>query len=61
MIAVIASIQIKDNHLQEFVGIFKSNIPKVLEEKECTAHVPTIDIPIGLSPSGVDCQWCHHN
>ncbi|MBU0463595.1 MAG: antibiotic biosynthesis monooxygenase [Proteobacteria bacterium] len=50
MINVIASIQIKEGHLSEFVEIFKSNIPKVLEEKGCIEYVPTIDVPTGLPP-----------
>ena len=50
MINVIASIQIKEGHLSDFVEIFKSNIPKVLEEKGCIEYVPTIDVPTGLPP-----------
>lgn len=50
MINVIATIQIKEGHLSEFVEIFKSNIPKVLEEKGCIEYVPTIDVPTGLPP-----------
>ena len=50
MINVIASIQIKEGQLSEFIEIFKSNIPMVLEEKGCIEYVPTIDIPTGLPP-----------
>ncbi|WP_300459450.1 putative quinol monooxygenase [Desulfobacula sp.] len=50
MINVIASIQIKEGQLSSFVEIFKSNIPKVLEEKGCIEYVPTIDVPTGLPP-----------
>ena len=50
MINVIATIQIKEGLLSEFVEIFKSNIPKVLEEKGCIEYVPTIDVPTGLPP-----------
>ena len=50
MINVIASIQIKEGQLSNFVEIFKSNIPKVLEEKGCIAYAPTIDVPTGLPP-----------
>jgi quinol monooxygenase YgiN len=50
MINVIASIQIKEGNLSEFIEIFKSNIPMVLEEKGCIAYVPTIDVPTGLPP-----------
>jgi len=50
MINVIASIQIKEGHLSDFVKIFKSNIPKVIEEKGCIEYVPTVDVPTGLPP-----------
>ena len=50
MINVIASIHIKEGRLSEFIEIFKSNIPKVLEEKGCIEYVPTIDFPAGLPP-----------
>ncbi|MDA9761918.1 antibiotic biosynthesis monooxygenase [Desulfobacterales bacterium] len=48
MINVIASIHIKEGRVSEFIEIFKTNIPKVLEEKGCVEYVPTIDIPTGL-------------
>ncbi len=54
MINVIASIQIKEGRLPEFIEIFKSNIPKVLEEKGCIEYVPTIDVPTGLPPQELD-------
>jgi quinol monooxygenase YgiN len=50
MINVIASIHIKEGRLSEFIEIFKSNIPNVLEEKGCIEYVPTIDVPTGLLP-----------
>jgi quinol monooxygenase YgiN len=50
MINVIASIHIKEGQLSEFIEIFKSNIPKVLEEKGCIEYVPTVDVPTGLPP-----------
>ncbi|MEA3438262.1 MAG: putative quinol monooxygenase [Thermodesulfobacteriota bacterium] len=50
MINVIASIHIKEGRLSEFIKIFKSNIPKVLEEKGCIEYVQTIDVPTGLPP-----------
>ena len=49
MINVIASIHIKEGRLPEFVEIFKSNIPNVLQEKGCRQYTPTIDVPSGLS------------
>lgn len=50
MINVIASIHIKEGRMSEFIEIFKSNIPNVLEEKGCIEYVPTIDVPTGLPP-----------
>ena len=54
MINVIASIQIKEGRRSEFIDIFKSNIPNVLEEKGCVEYVPTIDVPTGLPPQELD-------
>lgn len=50
MINVLASIHIKEGRLSEFLEIFKSNVPNVLEEKGCIEYVPTIDCPTGLPP-----------
>ena len=50
MINVIASIHIKDGELDEFIEIFKSNVPAVLKEKGCIEYVPTVDVPTGLPP-----------
>ena len=50
MINIIASIQIKEGRLSEFIEIFKSNVPKVLEEKGCMEYMPTLDVPTGLPP-----------
>jgi quinol monooxygenase YgiN len=36
--------------LSEFIKIFKSNIPNVLEEKGCIEYMPTVDVPTGLPP-----------
>ncbi|PLX53944.1 MAG: antibiotic biosynthesis monooxygenase [Desulfobacteraceae bacterium] len=54
MINVIASIHIKEGRLSEFVEIFKSNVPNVLEEKGCIEYVPTLDVPAGLPPQELD-------
>ena len=50
MIHVIASLQIKDGQLAEFIDIFKANVPNVLQEKGCIEYVPTIDVPTDLPP-----------
>jgi len=54
MINVIASIHIKEGRLSEFIEIFKSNVPNVLEEKGCIEYVPTLDVPAGLPPQELD-------
>ena len=54
MINVIASIHIKAGHLVEFIAIFKSNVPKVLEEKGCIEYLPTTDFATGLPPQELD-------
>ena len=50
MINIIASIQIKEGLLSEFIELFKSNIPNVIAEKGCIEYAPTVDIPIGIPP-----------
>jgi len=54
MIHVIASIQIQEGRLSEFIEIFKSNIPHVLKEKGCIQYQPAIDLPTGLPPQALD-------
>lgn len=56
MIIVIALIQLKEGRLSEFLEIFKSNIPNVIEETGCMEYVPTIDVPSGLPG-----QTCNEN
>jgi len=50
MINVIASIQVKEGRLSEFIEIFKANIPNVFKEQGCIDYMPTIDVPTGLPP-----------
>ena len=54
MINVIASIHVKDGRLSDFIEIFKSNVPNVLQEEGCIEYVPTIDVPTGLPPQALD-------
>jgi quinol monooxygenase YgiN len=56
VINVIASIQIKKGQVSEFIEIFKSNIPKVLEEKGCIEYVPTVDVATGLPPQEMNAE-----
>jgi quinol monooxygenase YgiN len=50
MIHVIASVHVKAGRVNEFLEIFKSNIPKVREENGCIQYLPAIDIDSGLPP-----------
>lgn len=50
MVHVIASVQVKKGKLEEFLQIFKTNVPLVLAEKGCIQYVPTIDINADLAP-----------
>jgi quinol monooxygenase YgiN len=50
MVHVIASIQVKPGKVQEFIDVFKTNVPNVLAEKGCTDYLPTIDLDAGLPP-----------
>ena len=54
MINVIASVQIKEGLLPEFIKLFKSNIPNVLAEKGCIEYAPTVDMPVGIPPQELD-------
>jgi quinol monooxygenase YgiN len=50
MIKVIAKIEVKEECLQEFIDIFKANVPAVLAEDGCIEYVPTMDVDSGLPP-----------
>ena len=50
MINVIASLPVREGSLSEFIEIFKSNIPNVLEEEGCLEYVPTMDVATNLPP-----------
>ena len=54
MINVIASIKVREGGKSEFIEIFKSNIPNVLEEKGCIEYILTADCCIGKS---IICGW----
>ena len=54
MIHVLASLHIKNSHLDEFIAIFKANIPNVLKEKGCVEYIPTVDVPTDLPPQDMN-------
>ena len=54
MISVIASVRVKVGRIPEFIEIFKSNLPKVREEKGCIEYSPAVDIDSGLPVQKLD-------
>ena len=54
MIHVIASIRMKPGKVSDFLQIFRSNMPHVLEEKGCMEYVPTLDLDADLPPQHLD-------
>ena len=50
MIHVLASIQIKPGKRDEFLEIFKTNVPNVLQEEGCVKYSPAVDIDAELPP-----------
>ena len=54
MIHVIASIKVKSEFLDDFLEIFKANVPAVKAEEGCIEYVPTVDVDAGLKPQVLD-------
>ncbi len=54
MINVIASIRVKEGLRDDYIEIFKSNIPAVLEEKGCIRYAPAVDIETGIAVQELD-------
>ncbi len=54
MIRVLATITVKPGKVQEFLDVFKANVPNVLNEKGCLEYQPMIDFPSGLDAQEVD-------
>jgi quinol monooxygenase YgiN len=54
MINVIASICVKAGRRSEFLEIFKSNVPSVIEERGCIEYFPAVDIDADLPPQILD-------
>lgn len=48
MIHVIAFIQVRDGHLDDFLSVFKANVPNVRAEAGCVEYVPAVDVPTGI-------------
>lgn len=54
MINVIASVQVKEGKVSEFIELFKSLVPNVLAEEGCVEYFPAVDIPTGLPPQDLN-------
>ena len=54
MIHVLASIHVKQGKVTEFLEIFKSNVPSVLDEKGCVEYFPAVDVTADLPPQILD-------
>ena len=56
MIHVIASIRVKAGALDEYVALFKENVPNVLAEDGCVQYAPCLDAETGLDTQVFDRQ-----
>ena len=54
MVHVIAEVRVKPGNVDEFIKIFKENVPLVRAEKGCIRYVPTIDVNADLPPQIMD-------
>ncbi len=54
MINVLAAISVKPGKRDEFVQIFKANVPNVRAEAGCIEYAPTIDVDAELEPQVLD-------
>ena len=54
MINVIATVQVKDGKVRDFIKLFKTIVPLVRAEKGCMDYFPAIDLPTGLPPQQTD-------
>ena len=52
MIYVIAGIELHDGRRDEFLEIFKGNVPKVRAEEGCIKYEPTVDVDSGIPIQG---------
>ena len=52
MIYVIAGIELNEGCKDEFLEIFKGNVPKVRAENGCIKYEPTVDVDSGIPIQG---------
>lgn len=54
MVHVLASIRVAEGRKEDFIEIFKANVPNVLNEDGCIEYIPTIDFPTGFDSQELD-------
>lgn len=54
MVTVIASISVKPGCMQDFLQVFKANVPHVRAEAGCIEYYPTVDVPADLPPQKLE-------
>lgn len=54
MINVLASISVKAGKRDEFVQVFRANVPNVRAEAGCIEYTPTVDVDAGLAAQALD-------
>lgn len=56
MVHVIASVSVQEGRKEEFLDIFKANVPKVRQERGCIEYAPCVDLPAGLPSQDLEGQ-----
>ena len=57
MVNVLASVTVKEGKVQEFLAIFKSNVPEVKKEKGCIEYFPAMDVDAGIPVQSWTGTW----
>ena len=57
-VSVLAAVRVKSGQVEQFLEIFRANVPNVLAEDGCLEYAPSIDVDSGmaaqeLAPEGV--------
>jgi quinol monooxygenase YgiN len=52
MIHVIAGIELRPGTREQFLALFRANIPNVLAEEGCLRYEPTVDVEAGIAAQG---------
>ena len=54
MIHVVASIRAREGRLEEYLTLFKENVPNVLAEEGCIEYLPCVDATTGWKLQNLD-------